>query len=95
MDYKVLLKNLSLTDSMRSEIEQKLDEVKDLSSGYLETFLYIRKAGDSFIINFELRRENQKLSSKEFKSDNFSESLEGSKNSLLENVLREFVLSAS
>lgn len=95
MDYKVLLKNLSLTESMRTEIEQKLDEVKDLSSGYLETVLYISKVYGSFIVSFDLIREDQKLSSKEFKSDDFSEALEGSKNSLLENILREFVLSAS
>jgi len=95
MDYKILLKNLSLTELMRIEIEQKLNEVKDLSSGYLETAIYISKVDESFIVSFGLVREDRKLVSIEGKSDNFSEALEDSKNSLLENILKEFILSAS
>lgn len=95
MDYRVVLKDLSLRDDLRIEIESIFDEIKDLSSGFFVTKLHVTKVSEGYSVRFDLLREDQVLSSETITCPSFSEALEKSKDSLLEAILKEFVLAAS
>lgn len=95
MDYHVLLKNNKLDDLMRMSIESVFDEIKDMSSSYFSTKVTISKLDDKYFVILQLQRQEEVLSSDQFSSEIFEEALLKSKDNLLENMFKEFVLAAS